>query len=86
MILFMLLAFSFLPFWMVPWARKAFDREWEEVTMTAQKPPEGVLPQSWDRAGMVPLSEAAVGSPGLEPGEYSSRVHLLLSAEFLSHI
>ena len=30
---------------------------------------------------MVPL-----GLPGLEPGEYSSRVHLLLSAEFLSHI
>lgn len=30
-------------------------------------------------------SEAAVG-PSLEPGEYSSRVHLLLSAEFLSHI
>lgn len=26
--------------------------------MTAQKPPEGVLPMSWDRAGMVPLSEA----------------------------
>lgn len=54
--------------------------------MTAQKPPEGVLPLSWDQAGMVPLSEAALGSPGLEPGEYSSRVHLLLSTEFLSHI